>query len=638
MSFPVGIDFGNMHSVIAVARNNGVDILINDVSNRSTPSIVGFGEKQRYIGEDGKTKQTSNVLNTADNLQTLLGLRFGTTDFDREKMYMNESLIEYSDDFVGIEVNYAGALQQFSSTQLVATYLNHLKTIALNDMKSEIKDICISIPLWYNEEKRVALMDACKIAGLSNVTLVDCLTAAAVFYGLTKPDLPELKQKAKIVGFFDSGHATTSFAIAAFHQGKLKILSSAFVKGLGGRDFDRAITEYMAELFVNKYKIDIRQNKKAYFRVMTQAEKLKKVLSVNQSGQLNIECLMDDIDVSAELSREKFEELISPIIVKKLEQCIALTFKRAHVESLDALELLGGSTRVPLVKRLIEEHTGIKLSSTLNQDEAAVKGAALIAAKYSSTVALKPIKFRNILAENITLYWDNPIPGGHDSLEVFSKVTHYPITKSTVVEVSSDFTLAAHNGKRHLMKKSISEINHNLLGLWKISGIDPKKHKGKKSEKIYVELILSCDVSKFLHIDDAYVIAKDSNHSNDKEKGHPNYKRIERLKVETLPISKNQDKIVKWSQLETIMIKQDQLVKDTEEMKNELESSIYSLRSKVEGVYAELLRSKEKDYVLNLLDETENWLYDEGEDATIKEYNSKYQKIKQLSNEISTRQ
>jgi len=147
MSFPVGIDFGNMHSVIAVARNNGVDVLINDVSNRSTPSIVGFGEKQRYIGEDGKTKQISNVLNTVDNLQTLLALRFNTPDFDREKKYMNETLIKFPNDFVGVEVNYAGRLQQFSSTQLVATYLNHLKIMALNDIKSEIKDVCISIPV-----------------------------------------------------------------------------------------------------------------------------------------------------------------------------------------------------------------------------------------------------------------------------------------------------------------------------------------------------------------------------------------------------------------------------------------------------------------------------------------------------------
>ncbi|CAB4255783.1 similar to Saccharomyces cerevisiae YBR169C SSE2 Member of the heat shock protein 70 (HSP70) family [Maudiozyma barnettii] len=638
MSFPVGIDFGNMHSVIAVARNNGVDVLINDVSNRSTPSIVGFGEKQRYIGEDGKTKQISNVLNTVDNLQTLLALRFNTPDFDREKKYMNETLIKFPNDFVGVEVNYAGRLQQFSSTQLVATYLNHLKIMALNDIKSEIKDVCISIPVWYNEERRVALMDACKIAGLAEVTLVDCLTAAAVFYGLTKPDLPELKQKAKVVGFVDSGHTTTSFAIASFHQGKVKILSSDFVKGLGGRDFDRAITEYVADLFIEKYKIDIRQNKKAYFRVMTQAEKLKKVLSVNKSGQLNIECLMNDIDVSTELTREKFEELITPIVVKKLEQCIALTFKRARVESLDSIELLGGSTRIPLVKNLIEERTGIKLSSTLNQDEAAVKGAALIAAKYSSTIALKPIKFKNVLAQNISLYWDKPVPGRHNSVELFSKVTHYPVIKSIFIEVSSDFILAAHNGKRHNVKESISEINHNLLGSWKISGIDPKKHMAKKSEKIHVELIVSCDVSKFVHVEDVYVTVKDSSKSDGKENGLPNYRRIEHLNVETLPISPNHANLTKWSQLETVMVKQDQLVKDTEETKNELESSIYSLRSKVEGVYSDLLDSKEKQYILKLVDNTENWLYDDGEDATIEEYNSKYQKIKQIMNEINTRQ
>lgn len=639
MSCPVGIDFGNMHSVVAVARNNGVDILLNDVSNRSTPSIVGFGPNQRYIGEDGKTKQTSNVTNTVDNLQTLLGLRFGTTDYDRERMYMNESLIECPKDYVGVEVNYGGGLQQFSSTQVVAMYLNHLKSIIKSNMDTEIKDVCISIPVWYTEERRIALLDACRIVGLGNVTLVDCLTAAAAFYGLTKPDLPESKQKARIVGFFDSGHTTTSFSIVSFHQGKMKVLSSDFVKGLGGRDFDRAITEYMADLFKEKYKIDIRKNKKAYFRVMTQAEKLKKVLSVNQSGPMNIECLMNDIDVSAEFTRENFEELITPLVVKKLEQCIELTFKRAHVDKLDTIELLGGNTRVPLVKNLIEEKTGLKLSSTLNQDEAAVKGATLIAAKYSSTVALKPFKFRNILAENITLFWDKPIPDRHDALEVFSKVTHYPVTKSIIVEVTEDFTLAAYTGKRHVSKKKISEISHNLLGLWKVGGIVPAKHHSKKSGKIYVELIVSLDVSRFIHIDDAYVTEKDTQRSDGKDENHHhNYKRIERLHVETLTISPNESNITNWAQFETSMVRQDKLVKETEETKNELESSIYSLRSKIGGVYANVVKDQEKKYITKFLDDTENWLYDEGEDTTIENYNAKYDKIKDIIKELSSRQ
>ena len=636
MSSPVGIDFGNMHSVMAVARNNGVDILINDVSNRTTPSIVSFGEKQRFIGEDGKTKQVSNVTNTVDNLQTLLGMRAGSGDYERELPYTNVNLVEDANGFADVKVNYTGESQTFSTTQLVAMYLNHLKLIITNELKADIKDLCIAIPTWYTEERKIALLDACRIIGLYNVTLVDTMTAAAAFYGLTKPNLPEPKKKGRVVGFFDNGFSSTSFSIVSFHDGKMKTLSTNYIKGLGGRDFDYALAEHFADEFKTKYKIDIRTNKKAYFRVMKQVEKLKKVLSVNKVGQLNIECLMNDIDVSSELSREEFESILEPLVSKKIEHCIKQTFKHGHVSALDAIELLGGSSRIPLIKGIVEQATGLSLSSTLNQDEAAVKGAALIAAIFSSTVGVKPFKFRNVLSQDITLMWDKPAPDGTDSAHLLSKESHYPTTRSTIIETTTDFVLTAHHGKKHKASKNMAELSQSLLGLWKVYGIEHHINKEKKNASVHVELIISCDVSRLLQVDEAYLVEVDSSKKEDKEKG-PAYKRLQRLAVDSMSISPNEDKIMGWADLEKLQFKQDELVKETEEKKNELESSIYSLRSRIEDTYNKVITDQEKQYISKLLSDSEDWLYGEGEDTTLDEYTAKYEEVQKILEELKTR-
>lgn len=636
MSAPVGIDFGNMHSVMAVARNNGVDILINEVSNRTTPSIVSFGDKQRFIGEDGKTKQVSSVTNTVDNLQTLLGVRVGSGDYERELQYTNAELVENSKGFADVQVNYGGEAQTFTTTQLVAMYLDHLKSIVTGELKADIKDICIAIPTWYTDERRIALLDACRIIGLYNVTVVDTLTAAAAFYGLTKPDLPEPKTKGRIVGFFDSGYSSTSFSVVSFHNGKMKTLATNYVKGLGGRDFDHALAEHFADEFKAKYKIDIRTNAKAYFRVMKQVEKFKKVLSVNKVAQLNIECLMNDIDVSAELTREEFEAILAPLVTKKIEHCLKQTLKHAHVSSLDAIELLGGSSRIPLIKSIVEETTGLSLSSTLNQDEAAVKGAALIAAIFSSTVGVKPFKFRSVLGEDITLMWDNPGPSGADAAHIMSKDTHYPTTRSAVIKTAGDFVLTAHHGKKQKATKEMAQLSQSLLGLWKVYGIDHHMDKKKKNATALVELIVSCNVSRLLQVDEAYLVEVDESAKEDKA-GGPRYKRLQTLAVDSMSISPYEDKIMDWADLERLQHAQDDLVKETEEKKNELESSIYSLRARLEETYNQVVTEQEKKNILGLLSNSEDWLYGDGEDSTLEEYTVKYAEVQNILAQLQAR-
>ncbi|GME98088.1 unnamed protein product [Ambrosiozyma monospora] len=202
-----------------------------------------------------------------------------------------------------------------------------------------------------------------------------------------------------IVAFVDIGHSSYTVSIGALKKGELKILGSAFDKHFGGRDFDRAITEHFADEFKAKYKIDIRENAKGYARVLAAAEKLKKVLSANTQAPINIESVMNDVDVSSQLTRDELEEFVAPLLARinvPIEQ--ALETAGLKTEDIDSIEVIGGCTRVPSVKAKLAEIFGKPLSFTLNQDEAIARGAAFICAMHSPTLRVRPFKFEDVNA------------------------------------------------------------------------------------------------------------------------------------------------------------------------------------------------------------------------------------------------
>ena len=252
MSTPFGVDLGNDNTVIACARNRGIDIIVNEVSNRSTPSLVGFGVKARAIGETGKNQQTSNLKNTVLNLKRILGLNYEDPDLKTEEKYFSTALTKNSEGQISTKVRFLGEQQEFSATQLTAMYLNKIRDITTKETKLNISDICLSVPVWYTEKQRRAASDAAKIAGLNPVRIVNEVTAAAVGYGVFKQsDLPE--DEPKKVVFVDIGHSSYQVSISAVKRGELKVLGSAYDKHFGGRDFDYAIANHFADECKGKF-------------------------------------------------------------------------------------------------------------------------------------------------------------------------------------------------------------------------------------------------------------------------------------------------------------------------------------------------------------------------------------------------
>ncbi|CAK7895404.1 heat shock protein homolog Sse1p [[Candida] anglica] len=648
MSTPFGVDLGNDNTVIACARNRGIDIIVNEVSNRSTPTLVGFGMKARAIGESGKNQQTSNLKNTVHNLKRVLGLDYKDPDFAIEQKYFSAPLLENKDGGVSTKVRFLGEQQEFTATQLTAMYLNKIKDITAKETKLNIADICLSVPVWYTEKQRRAASDACKIAGLNPVRIVNEVTAAAVGYGVFKAnDLPE--DEPKKVVFLDIGHSSLQVSVAAVKRGELKILGSAYDKHFGGRDFDYAIANHFADEFVGKYKIDVRENPKAFYRVLTAAEKLKKVLSANTQAPFNIESVMNDVDVSSSMNRDELEEYVQPLLNRvhiPIEQ--ALKDAGLSVEDVDSIEVIGGCTRVPSLKAKVQEIFGGKqLSFTLNQDEAIARGNAFICAMHSPTLRVRPFKFEDFNPYTVSYFWDKQ-EEDEDHLEVFPRGGLFPSTKIITLFRKGDFTVEA----RYTKKEEVPAGTQPVVAKWELKGVVPSE--GETS--IACKLKLRNDPSGFYTIESAHTVEEqlvkelieeepkeEGKEDEEEEESEPKYREVKKL------VKKNDLEIIctsaalpaeereAFTEKENSLTMSDKLVADTEDRKNALEEYIYELRGKLDDQYKDFASDDEKSRLTEKLAKAEDWLYDDGYDASKAKYIARYEELAMIGNIIRGR-
>ncbi|KAF5638908.1 heat shock protein [Fusarium tjaetaba] len=449
----VGIDFGTLKTVIAVARNRGVDVVTNEVSNRATPSLVGFGPKSRYLGEAAKTQEISNLKNTVSSLKRLAGRQFNDPDIQIEQQYVTAPLTDCNGQ-VGAEVNYLGKKEKFTATQLVAMYLSKIKQTAGAELKLPVQDVCLSVPPWFTDVQRRALIDAAEIAGLRVLRLINDGTAAALGWGITKLDLPAPEEAPRRVCFVDIGHSSYTVSIVEFKKGELAVKANTWDKDFGGRDFDRALVDHLAKEFKGKYKVDIMTHGRALARTIAAAEKTKKILSANQQAPVNIESLMNDIDASAMITRQEFEAMIEPLLARThfpLEEALAQA--KLTKDDIDVIEVVGGGSRVPALKERIQEFFGKPLSFTLNADEALARGSAFSCAILSPVFRVRDFSVQDIISYPIEFAWEKApdIPDEDTSLTVFNKGNVMPSTKILTFYRKQPFDLEARYAQPELL-------------------------------------------------------------------------------------------------------------------------------------------------------------------------------------------
>lgn len=318
---------------------------------------MAFDGKKRIIGVAAKNQQVTNMKNTVGGFKRLLGRKFNDPHVQHELTSIPARVEARNDGSIGIKVNYLGEDQHFGPEQLTAMLFTKLKETSAAAMQTQVNDCVIACPVFFTNAERRALLDAAQIAGLNVLRLMNETTATALAYGFYKNDLFE--DKPRNVVFIDFGHSALQVSACSFTKGKLKMLASTWDQ-IGGRDFDLALAEHFTKEFQERYKINAKTNARANLRLLTEIEKLKKQMSANSTKlPLNIECFLDDVDVSSAMQRSQMEELCAPVL-QRVEQ----TFKRLLAESklqlddIHSVEIVGGSSRIPAVKQLIEQVTG----------------------------------------------------------------------------------------------------------------------------------------------------------------------------------------------------------------------------------------------------------------------------------------
>ncbi|KAH9908613.1 heat shock protein Hsp88 [Xylariomycetidae sp. FL2044] len=654
----VGVDFGTLNTVIAVARNRGVDVITNEVSNRATPSLVGFGPKSRYLGEAAKTQEISNLKNTVGSLKRLCGRSLNDPDVQVEQKYVSAPLVDCNGE-VGAEISYLGKKEKFSATQLTAMFLNKVRQTASNELRLPVNDLVLSVPAWFTDAQRRSILDAAEIAGLKCLRVMNDTTATALGYGITKLDLPGPEEKPRRVAFIDIGHSNYTCSIVEFKKGELVVKSTAYDRHFGGRDFNQALVEHFHKEFKAKYKIDITSNPKAMVRVEAAAEKLKKILSANQQAPMNIESLMNDIDVSAMVTRQEFEALVEGLLNKVTEPLEkALADAKLTKEDIDIVELVGGSTRVPALKERIQAFFGKNLSFTLNQDEAIARGCAFSCAILSPVFKVRDFSVVDIVNYPIEFSWekDVDIPDEDTSLTVFNKGNVLPSTKILTFYRKQPFDLEARYAKPEELPGKVSPF----IGRFSVKGVkaDPK------NEFMICKLKARVNIHGVLNVESGYYVEdqeveeeikeekKEDGEKKDpdametdekKEDGKPKTRKVKKqVRKGDLPIVSGTTSLDTSSkntllEKESSMLMEDKLVADTEEKKNELEAYIYDMRNKIDDQFADFASDEEKDKLRSQLTESEDWLYEDGEDASKAVYIAKMDEIRAMAGPISQR-
>ncbi|KAF9549886.1 adenyl-nucleotide exchange factor sse1 [Mortierella hygrophila] len=637
----VGIDFGNLQSIIAVARNRGIDVVCNEVSNRFTPSLVSFGPKQRYLGETAKTQEISNFKNTVSSLKRIVGRTFADKEIQEiEKQYLTVPLLDVNGQ-LAVKLNYKGEETTFTTIQIFAMYLTKIKEIATNETKMPVSDCVIAIPAWFTDVQRRAVLDASEIAGLNVLRLINDSTAVALGYGITKTDLPE--DKPRNVCFVDVGHSSYTVSIVSFIKGQLTVKSRAFDRHFGGRDFDRMLVDHFAAQFKTKYGIDVKSNGKAMIRLMAGCEKLKKVLSANAEAPLNIESIMEDRDVSSMMKRTEFEELAQELI-SRVEAPLQKALEDAGltVDEIDAVEVVGGSTRIPALKDRIQAFFGKDLSSTLNQDEATARGAALQCAILSPAFKVRDFTVQDITNYPIKMTWQPTPEEDETELVVFNKNNTIPSTKILTFYRSEPFDLEA----QYAEPESIPTGINPWVGRFSIKKVEPIN-----GEAACVKVKARINIHGVLTVESAYVVEEvvkeelvDEKEGAAEDPDAPLTRKVKKLvKKGDLPVvsatsSLDRSLINELREKEMEMIASDKLVVDTEMAKNALEEYIYDTRSKVNGgIYKDYINPADKEKFINDLNDAENWLYDEGDETTKSVYAAKLAELQVVGGPVIQR-
>ena len=452
----IGIDLGTSTSCVSVFEGGQPTVIVNSEGNRTTPSVVGFVNGERKVGDAARRQAITNPTNTVYAIKRFMGITFDKASNEADRVTYK---VVNDGGYPRVEIDG----RRYTPQEISATILQKMKKTAEDYLGTEVKDAVITVPAYFDDSQRKATIEAGEIAGLNVLRIINEPTAAALAYGVDKAN------KDMNIVVYDIGGGTSDVSILNFGGGVFEVISTNGDSHLGGEDFDQVIIDYLVEQFKNQEGVDVSNDAMAMQRLKEAAEKAKIELSTATSTDINLPYLAPVNGVpkhlNLTLTRAKFEQLSNKLYTKLVDLCKeALRLSKLETKDIDEVILVGGSTRIPKVVEAAKSVFGKDPSKAVNPDEAVSLGASIQGAVLNKEDGVGDIVLLDVTPLNLGI----ETLGGVMTTLIEANTT-IPCDKeevfSTAADNQTEVTINLLQGNRPMANQNKSIGRFNLTGI-----------------------------------------------------------------------------------------------------------------------------------------------------------------------------